>query len=250
MHAGVFRQITYWFCTPALAVLVGLLFGRRLVRQFPFFLIYVVVACLRDLVGLWAYYRSPANYFSIYWISYLVSAFCIFLATFELFIKRLFPSFYKVLFYRYLFAVAGFAAIALGIYAALGGGNLAIVPNIISTLNFLRVVVLIFLVALMLFMGRHWNRYEFGIALGLGVDAAAFVVTYAIFLKSGPLHGIVRELPVLAGDTACLICLITFLRGEKPNYAPTQPITPEVLEEAKKWQETLKGSLTGKKPPT
>jgi|SRR5215467_9355210 len=249
MHAGVFKQITYWFCTPALAVLVGLLFWRRLASQFPFFLIYVIVACLRDLVGLWAYYRSRANYFYIYWIAYLVSAFCIFLATFELFIRRLFPRFYNVLFYRYLFSVAGVAAIALGIYAASGGGNLAIVPNVINTLNFLRVVVLIFLVALMLFMGRHWNRYEFGIALGLGVDAAAFVITYALFLRSGPLHGIVRELPVLAGDAACLIWLVTFLKPEKTTPAPTQPVSSEVLKDAKKWQETLKGSLTGKKPP-
>jgi len=248
MHTGFFWQIIYWSPTPILVVVAGLLLGRRLLRQFFLFFSYVVVACLRDLACFWAYNWRPASYFHTYWISHLVSAFFIFLATYELSIRRLFPRFYKVLFYRYLFSVAAFAAVGMGIFAALGGANLAIMANVISTLNFLRVLALLFFLGLMAFMGRQWNRYEFGIALGLGVDAAAFVITFAVFLKSGPLHGILRELPALASCVVSVIWLITFLKPEKPDSPPSAPVSRATIQEAQQWEKTLRESLTGKKP--
>ena len=209
----------------------------------------MVVVCLRDIACFWAYYWSPRSYFSTYWISNLVSALFILLATYELFIKRLFLGFYKFLFYRHLFSIAGVLTIAVAISTVIVGNiGLAPLPNAIHVLHVLQIAALLFFVALMSFMGRSWGPYELGIAVGLGLNTAAFVIVFVIFMKSGPLHGIVRELPSIAFDLACLISLITFLKPEKPTRVSADPMSPEIIGEAQKWEKTLKRSWTGKKP--
>jgi len=95
----------------------------------------------------------------------------------------------------------------------------------------------------MTFMGRRWSRYEFGIALGFGLQASAELIVSTKWTKD---LGYISELPLIAFDAACLIWLITFLKPEKTAPAPTQSVSPEVLEEAKKWQETLQESLSGR----
>jgi hypothetical protein len=59
----------------------------------------------------------------------------------------------------------------------------------------------------------------------------------------------VDELPVFAYDLACLIWLISFLRPEQATPVATAPVSPEILDQARKWEETLKESVTGKKRP-
>jgi len=119
--------------------------------------------------------------------------------------------------------------------------------TLLHTSDFLLTAVLLFFVGLIVFMGRRWEQYEFGIAFGLGVNAAALLATFAIFSKFVPLHGILRELPVFGEDAASVIWLVTFLRPERSKAIPAESITPEVLEEARKWKETLKGSLSRNK---
>jgi hypothetical protein len=55
------------------------------------------------------------------------------------------------------------------------------------------------------------------------------------------------RLPVVVYDLACLIWLITFMRPEKPAVAPTAPVGPEVVHQAREWEAALKDSLTKKK---
>jgi hypothetical protein len=246
MKTGVIWQTMYLFPTPVLALLAIVLVRRRLLPEFPFFFSYVMVACLRDVADFAAMHASADTWQKTYWYSHLISTGFMLFATCELFTKRLFPRFYKVSFYRYLFSVAALAILALSTFNAREGINTAWFVGPILVLDCLRVVALLFFVALMVFMGRQWSRYEFGIALGLSIDSAIFLITLAVVLKSRYLPPILRQVPALTYDMVCLVWLITFLRPEPPKVSVTE-VSPKLLSEAKKWEGTLKDSLIGKK---
>src|SRR5579872_4967917 len=112
MHSGIWEQMIYWLDMPVLALLAGVLLWRGLPKLFPLFYTYIVIACLVDVTRLIAYhlYFEIGNdiygqvYGNIYWISDLVRTVFVFLATYELFMTRLFSRFYKIRFYRILFS--------------------------------------------------------------------------------------------------------------------------------------------------
>ena len=247
MHTGIFWQGIYWLSLPALAILTIVLARRGLAREFLLFFFYVVSGVLVDSARLMTYRGPRTTYFYVYWISDIISTVFALLATCELALRRLFPEFQRILFYRYLFASGGFIIAVCAAFTAIGSKTVMYAPVLIRTLHtidFLRVAVLLFFVALMLFMGRRWERYEFGIALGLGVNAAAWLAALTVLTKY--LNTIANDLPVIAYDTACIIWLIAFLRPEEQS-SPTAPINPELLQEAKQWERTLRQSVTGKK---
>lgn len=247
MLTEVYWQVIYWFSVPALAVLTAVIFRRGLHRRLPLFFAYALVACVTEGARFVAYHQSFKVYAYTYWISELVTSVFALLATYELFLMRIFPQFQKVKLYRFLFFVAAITVLSLAVLTAFKSIQVKVLFRILHGIDFLRVGMLFFFVALMLFMGRQWKRYEFGIALGFGVDAAAFVSAWAIFTRPGFMPNLAGKMPLFAYDIACVIWLITFLKPEKPELVPTKPVSPEVLQEARKWEETLKGSLGKKK---
>lgn len=253
MHSGILWQVIYWSPIPILAALVIILLRRRLTREFPLFFSYVVVTCGKNVVQLVAYWEGAGNYKSPayiypYWFSQLASAVFILLATYELALTHLFPRYYKVTFYRYLFSIAALVVIGLVAFAMYGGSILPVLVKAVHLMDVLQVLAMFFFVALMQFMGRQWQRYQFAIALGLGVNSIGLVVYIVISLKSRIVFGVLQEILPIANTFAFLFWLFTFLRPEKPSAPPAAPISPEVLDEARKWQEGLKESLTRKKP--
>lgn len=250
MHAGAYWQVIYWFSTPILAVLAILLFWRRLNRDFPLFTAYTLAAFLSDVARLVAYQASSLAYTYTYWTTQAVVTALALLVIYDLCLRRLFAAFYKVRFYRFLFPAVALIIGAVAVMTIFSTNRrMYVLAQVIHVFDVLQVAILLFLVGLMIFMGRRWSRTEFGIAMGFGVDAAAYLVTLASWTKRTPLTKIAADIPTFSYDLACLIWLVTFLKPEKTTPAPTQPVSSEVLKDAKKWQETLKGSLTGKKPP-
>lgn len=250
MYTRVWLQVIYSLSTPALAVLALVLFIRRQHRRIPFFFSYVLIACLSDIAQLMAYQwtsRTSKAYFYTFWISHLATTVLAILAICELILKRLFPQFQKIKLYRSLFPAAAVVIVILAVLTGFQSIRAVILVDIIHGIDFLQVAMLLFFVALMLFMGRQWQRYEFGIVLGFGVDAAAFLSAFAIFTRPGLMRSFAINMPAFAYDIACLVWLITFLKPEKPAPVPSGPISPEVLTEARKWQEAAKGSMTKKK---
>lgn len=246
---AVFWQLVDWLSLPLLAVLAGVLVWRKTFREFPYFFYYVVCAEIVGVARLIVFYwgRSRLVYGYTYWISDVLITLFALLTTYELFLSRLFPSFQKTRFYRRLFpAVAVFLGF-LAVPVALRTGHFQGFVVALHVLDFLRVGILIFFVVLMLVMGRNWTRSEFAIALGLAVQAAAMLSTFAVLTKDPRVHGFVAQLPTVAYDLACLIWLISFLRPEKQATVPTASVQPEVLEQAREWKRTLKDSLSGKK---
>lgn len=246
MTTEVIWLLVAWFSLPTLMILVALLIWRRAFREFPVFFSYAVVSFLVTLVRLLAYQGTKRTYFYSYWISEVVLVFFALLATYELFAKRLFPRFYAVRFYRRVFPAATIVIALLAVFTAFAStGVILVFIKAIHGVDFLRVTILFIFIVLMLLMGREWSRYEFGIALGFGVDAAAFLTSFAIWTKTPSVQQFLDQLPVIAYDIACIIWIVTFAKPEK-DRAGGGSFGPELLDEARKWEETLKGSLTGK----
>src|SRR5215470_11584422 len=163
LHSPIFWEIVNWASMPALAVLIGLLMWRNALREFPYFCYYIIVGALVGILRLSVYDRYSLGYFYVYWITDVLIAITAFLATYELFVQRLFLRFRAFRFYRYLFPAAMAAIVVLAIMAAPQLKQYSLAIRAVHVLDVLRVAMLLFLVTLMVFMGRDWGRYELGI---------------------------------------------------------------------------------------
>jgi|SRR5579864_5128961 len=244
---SIFVQLVGWFSLPVLAVLAGILVWRKIPRKSPHFFNYIVVSVLLGVVLLWSYYARRRSYASIYWISEILEAVFVFLATYELFVKRLFPRFYNIRVYQYLFPAAAIVITLFAVLAALQTHKSSILTSIIHVFDVLRVTMLLFLIGLVMFMGRQWKRYELGIAMGLVVEVSALLLSSASWVHRPFVSHLLDQLPAISSDMSSVIWLVTFLKPERPSPLPTVSASPEVLQEARKWQTTLKEALTAKK---
>jgi hypothetical protein len=236
-----------WIGLPALALLAGILLYRRWYREFPFFCLYVIGA---EVIGLVRLATSGLHsYLKIYWISDTFIAALAFFASYELFVKRLFPSFYKVRFYRILFPAIAILITGSATLNALFGGHFSILTRTIQVYEFLRATILFFFVGLMVLMGRRWDKQEFGIAFGFALDVAGSLAFIGIWTHTSNRSEALARWSVIAYDIACLIWLYCFWTSPKvlaPD--PPAPLSPDALHEAKKWEETLKDFIaTGKR---
>jgi len=236
-----------WLGLPALALLAFLLIYRRWHRVFPLFLVYVVGTELIGIVRLVSL-GSPL-YARIYWISDAVFASLALLATYELFFKRLFPAFYRVRFYRMLFPAAAIL-IAGGIaISALLGGHFSMLAQTIHLYLFIRAAVLFFFVVLMLIMGRQWTRQEFGIAFGFGLDVSMALLLLGTWAHNSSGRSAATAVwSVVTYDIACIIWIYCFWQAPRSEPAvPTAPLSPAALQEAKKWEDSLKDYISSGK---
>jgi|SRR5438270_1540431 len=222
---------------------------RRAYRQLPFFFLYVVSALLIGVIRYVAFRLGHGVYFYVYWISELAAAVFVALALYEIFLRRLFPAFYKVRFYRNLFPLAAAAVLLITVItAAQASDKRAAFVTASRGADFTRTAILVFFVALMALMGRQWRRYDFGIALGFGVQAAVALADTAVRFRLHDTPVLLTTIDVIVYDITCLIWLITFWRPEKsPPPVSGDHLTPATLDEAKKWEDTLKDFLTSGK---
>lgn len=233
-----------WLGLPALALLAIVLVYRRWSRVFPYFLIYVIAAEVIGLIRLAVSRIFPDVYSKIYWISDTVLAAAAFLAAYELLFRQLFPAFYRVRFYRSLFPAAAILITVLMILGALYGGHFSILATAIHTYEFLRGVALFFFVLLMLVMGRHWGKQEFGIAFGFGLDTSATLMLLSTWSHASKRASLAGWL-VVAYDIACLIWLYCFWAAPKAQVSSASPaLSAEALQEAKKWENSLKDFMS------
>jgi hypothetical protein len=223
---------------------------RGTYRQLPLFFVYVLSAWIIGIVRYIAFQLGKQPYFYTFWISELAAAVTVSLALYEVFLRRLFMRFYKVRFYRNLFPAIAIVILFLTIITSLQAPDKRAAFLMASRgFDFVRTSVLVFFVALMAIMGREWKRYDFGIALGFGLQAAVALVNAAVRTRVHYKPTILGTIEVIAYDAACLIWLITFLKPEKSLIpTPADQLTPETLQQARKWEDTLKDFIApGKK---
>ncbi|HEY3767826.1 MAG TPA: hypothetical protein VGN44_04065 [Candidatus Angelobacter sp.] len=236
-----------WMGLPSLAVLACVLLYRRWYKEFPLFFSYVIIA---ELIGLARFFFMGATgkiYTYVYWISDTALAVFAFLATYELFVKRLFPAFYRTRVYRYLFPLTAIMVTGMAVVLALLGTHSSIFSKTIRMYGFLRAIILLFFVALMVIMGRLWSKQEFGIAFGFVLDVSTSLALMGIWSHSPNRSVVLDRLSVFAYDVACIIWIYCF--WPKPITAVTaKTISPEALQEAKKWEGSLKDFIAPDKP--
>jgi hypothetical protein len=232
-----------WIGLPALALLAGLLLFRRWYREFPFFFCYVVGAELVGIARLLSARVLPGMYYRVYWISDTALAAFAFLATYELFFKRVFPGFYKTRLYRLLFPAAIIVTIMVALTALIGGHS-SVLTLTSHVYEFLRATILLFFVALMLVMGRQWAKQEFGIASGFALDVSMSLALIGVWSRSANRSPLLDRLAVIAYDLACLIWLYCFWAAPKAQPAASPAFSAEALQEAKKWEDSLKDFMS------
>jgi hypothetical protein len=256
MPPGIVLQLVYWLSLPTRGLAIGAMVWRKLVLEFPVFACYLMVSEAGDIARLVAYRTSSKAYFFTYWCTdSVVSAFAL-LAVYELLVRRLFPGFQRVRFYRRLFPIAAIPILGIGISAAFviltGYQTAAIFVRIIHSFDGLRLASLVFLAALMLMMGRRWRGYDLGIALGLGLDAIGFLITASTFTKFKTIRPIALIASPIANDLACLVWLIACLRAQKSNLPAeeqAQMIEPQIVGEARKSEDAVKAWLESTRRP-
>jgi hypothetical protein len=236
------RFLLAWVGLPALALLAVMLVYRRWYRSYPLFLTYVITAEVIGLTRLAALKAPPMVYAKIYWVSDTFIAAAAFLATYELFFKRLFPVFYRIRFYRLLFPAAAILVTVLAALNAWLAGHFSILGTIIHIYEFLRAMILCFFVILILVMGRWWDKQEFGIAIGFGLDVATSLILHGAWIRTSRRSAVIAGWSEFAYDLACLIWLYCFWSAD--TTALPQEISPTALQEAKKWEKSLKGFIT------
>ena len=247
MHEWFYFVID-WFALPSLALLAGVLVYRNQQRQFPLFFLYVVGTEVVGLTRLAASGAPALVYRKIYWVSDIVVVLFSLLAAYELFVRRLFPGFYKVRFFRYLFPSIAIMVNIVLVLLAIFANHKRLLLLTARAGEFLRAAILIFFVSLMALMGRRWEKREFGLAAGFGLDVSTSLAALAIWSHAPSKNAVISRIPVIAYDIACIIWIYCFWNAPKSEPAvPTAPLSPAALDEARKWEESLKDYMSSGK---
>lgn len=239
-------QLLFWFPVAVLGLLSVLFLFRRLQYELPFFFLYTGTSFLFGILRYAALKGSKSTFFYVYWISELAGAVIFSLALYEVFLRRLFPRFHRVRWYRRLFPAAAGVILLLTIIAVLQSSNQTAAFQVASrAFDFARTACLVFFMLLMSFMGRRWARYDFGITLGFGVQAAAALANAAVRARLGHRSHTFDMVETITFEIACVIWLVTFLRPEKADQLhPSAPLDPAILQESRKWETVLKDWIT------
>jgi hypothetical protein len=226
--------------------LVALFLWRRAYRSLPLFFVYILGDLLIAAARYGASQVNARLYFYVFWFTEFAGFFTVVFALYEVSLKRLFPQFFRYRFYRFLFPLIAVIVPILSIQIALQAPDKrAALSMAVRGYDSARAVILVFVVTLMIFMGRSWRRYDFGVLLGFAVQAAAAVVNGIVRAQAHYQGTIWDTVETLAFDLSCLIWVITFLKPEKQvELQPLDQTAAETLHQARTWQSALKDWLT------
>jgi hypothetical protein len=235
-------DVVAWVSLPLLVILAGVMLWRKLAREFPFFFTYAAVTAFIGIIRFVTYKEYSAKaYFYVYWSSDFVIFLVTSLAIYEIFLKRIFPGFGRVRFYRYLFpSFAVLISIVAFLMALHAPDQRAAFLMTSRILDFLRSTVIGFFVLLILFMGRSFAGHEFSITAGFGIQAAITLANGALKLHKGSRSAIMDRLELIAFDVACVIWLWSFSTGKKAPPKDFHDIDPNAIETARKWEKSLR----------
>jgi hypothetical protein len=235
-----------WFPVTAVALLAVIFVWRRQWRELPFFFLYLASALLAVIAEYLSLRLSKRAFFYTFWISDLVASVVVFLAMYEVFLRRLFTGFHRNRLYRKSFRLVAIAILVLAVLTALQAHDEGAAFRMASrAFDFMRTAVLIFFIGLMLFMGRVWTRYDLGITLGFAIQAAVALANAAVRARMHYRPTVLDTVEIFAYNISCIIWLITFWRPEsRVELPPGDQLDREMLHQARNWEAILKDWLT------
>lgn len=233
--------LALWLPSIATGLLVVIFLWRRLWRDLPFFFTYLVYALLVAGLRYVAYLASKHFYFYVYFISDWTGAVIVFLAIYEVFLRRVFTKFYKTRFYRQIFPLFAIAILILALTTALLAHDRRAAFLLASrSFDFMRTAVLVFFIGLMVLMGRGWRRYDLGITLGFAIQAAVALANGAVKLQMHYRPTILDTVELAAYNISCLIWLITFSKAQEGETVQPNQLDRDALHQARIWESMLK----------
>lgn len=231
-------------------ILCLVLLTRAFHRQFPFFLLNVLLS-LATTVVLLALVGSPKAYFYLYWYGEAVSVLLVFLALQESF-YLVFRNFLSMPLFRLLFPGIGILMLAIALLRALfhpvaqASWLASALISLEIAIGFLQVGLFCLFVLLVQFFHMKWRQYAFGVVLGFGIAASGSLVVYLLRSEFGTkFNPIVRITAPLAYIAAVVVWLATFLRaGPDKSMQDRLALNPdEMVAEMRRYTRVVRGFL-------
>jgi hypothetical protein len=212
-----------WVAPNVFLLGLGLLLWRRgLSRQFPAFLAFAILSSVGGLAVFLADILpsvSPESFWRVDWLCLLIESFLKFLVIAEVFSRVLNP--YPSVSQLGRVLVSGFGAVLvlLGVLtAALSRGDTSF--RLISGFHLLEqtvfliesgVILFVFLFAA--YFRLSWDHFSFGLLLGFGISACAYLATWAVITNLAPsTHGrVLLDLLNMATYHACVLLWFYYL---------------------------------------
>jgi hypothetical protein len=241
-----------WIAPNVLLLFLALLAFRRLRRQFPIFIIFALVMGAEQLslyVADVIPSVNPATWWKMFWAGLLIEALLKFALIGELFSRLfgLYSSLAKL--GKSLISGLGVVLVFVAALAAaytpkdhinwiLSGAHV-----LEQTIYLIECGLILFLFLFAAYFKLTWNRYAFGIALGLGVSACLHLACWAL-LANGNLAPQYRVLLDFLRMTAYHLCvLIWFYYLLVPQRSVITPAIPPPEHHLELWNRELERLL-------
>jgi hypothetical protein len=223
LQAHSFLWNYLWVAPNAFLLALGLILWRRgLSRQFPAFLAFAILSSLGGLAGFLADILpsvSPENYWRVAWFCLLIESFLKFLVIAEIFSRVLnpYPSVSRL--GRILVSGFGAVLVLLGVLtAALSRGDTSF--RLISgyhlfeqTVFLIESGVILFVFLFAAYFSLSWDHFSFGLLLGFGISACAYLATWAVITNAAPTahQRVLFDLLNMATYHACVLLWFYYL---------------------------------------
>ncbi len=248
MHTTLFQD-ALWISGPALQCIVALfMVHRRLVKQFPVFWSYTVFHVLLSPISYLASRASYRTYFNVYWGAEFVDMIFTLLVIQELFTHVFAP--YEAIrsLGRLLFRSAALVMTVLAFVLAAGSGRVSrspMVDRFISlerSVHVLEIGVLIVLFVMCRVLGMVWQRFAFGIAVGMGLTLSGEAIAAAmrVFLGAAGNRIYIWLEPISAMVAICIWAYYAISVDREVQFSTASASTSQLAE----WDRALEQLLT------
>lgn len=240
------QSILMWVIGPSLQVLCAyLIFRRKLLKQFHFFVSYLIFQTLQNVVLLACYAEHLAwTYYVVYWVGTALADMFGIVVLYEIFcaVFKPFAGLQDLAKVMFRWAAAAILLIVLLVYVTSPSMSAMKLPNLFTAgvLAFERVV-RIMQCALLLFLfigsehlGVSPRNRVFGFALGFGFDAFfQLLVLSALVSSHMSKYPLLAQLSPMVYDVALLIWTGYLLQPEQARESLHIPVTSPLL----RWNE-------------
>jgi hypothetical protein len=231
--AAIFLNVTGAVLAAALA---STLVWRKLYREFPFFLVYVISSILIAVirVSVSGNYRT---FFKVVWTTEALYALLALLALHEVF-RWVFLAFFERWWFWLFFPGVVAAIFILTVVYRLGSPPvqanrvISLILSLGTAVNLVQAALFLLFFALVAFHSIRWRNYPVGIVLGFAaISIGAFGGNWARSEFGTKFNHLFGYAPSVAYILAVTLWLETFLRPPEPKPKWTHAITPEQLLE-------------------